>query len=58
MKKSSRPLDVLVNNAGVAFLVPFETVSEAQFQQSFALNVTAVFFLTQGLLQHLAAPHR
>nr|WP_292459315.1 hypothetical protein [Mesorhizobium sp.] len=33
-------------------------VSEAQFQQSFALNVTAVFFLTQGLLQHLAAPHR
>ncbi|RVA32270.1 SDR family oxidoreductase, partial [Mesorhizobium sp. M7A.F.Ca.US.001.01.1.1] len=36
-------------------LVPFETVSEAQFQQSFALNVTAVFFLTQGLLPHLAA---
>ncbi|WP_363221979.1 SDR family NAD(P)-dependent oxidoreductase [Mesorhizobium sp.] len=25
VKKSSRPLDVLVNNAGVAFLVPFET---------------------------------
>ncbi|MER8727378.1 SDR family oxidoreductase [Mesorhizobium sp. M1027] len=48
------PLDILVNNAGVAFLVPFETVSQDQFQQSFALNVTAVFFLTQRLLPHLA----
>ena len=48
-------LDVLVNNAGVAYLVPFDTVSEEQFQNSFALNVTAVFFLTQKLLPHLAA---
>jgi NAD(P)-dependent dehydrogenase (short-subunit alcohol dehydrogenase family) len=55
VKKSGLPLDILVNNAGVAFLVPFETVSEDQFQQSFALNVTAVFFLTQRLLPHLAA---
>ncbi|MFD2051642.1 SDR family NAD(P)-dependent oxidoreductase [Mesorhizobium calcicola] len=55
VKKSGQPLDVLVNNAGVAFLVPFETVSEEQFQQSFAINVTAVFFLSQGLLPHLPA---
>lgn len=52
--KRGPPLDILVNNAGVAFLAPFETVSEDQFQQSFALNVTAVFFLTQRLLPHLA----
>ena len=50
-----KPLDVLVNNAGVAYLVPFETVSEEQYQNSFALNVTAVFFLTQKLLPHLAS---
>lgn len=55
VKETGRPLDVLVNNAGVAYLVPFETVSEAQFQHSFALNVTAAFFLTQGLLQHFGA---
>jgi NAD(P)-dependent dehydrogenase (short-subunit alcohol dehydrogenase family) len=54
VERSGRPLDILVNNAGVAFLVPFETVSEEQFQQSFALNVTAVFFLTQKLLPFLA----
>jgi NAD(P)-dependent dehydrogenase (short-subunit alcohol dehydrogenase family) len=55
VKESGRPLDILVNNAGVAFLVPFETVTEDQFQRSFALNVTAVFFLTQGLLPYLSA---
>ncbi len=49
-----QPLDVLVNNAGVAYLVPFETVSPEQYAHSFALNVTAVFFLTQKLLPHLA----
>ncbi|TPM19582.1 SDR family oxidoreductase [Mesorhizobium sp. B2-3-6] len=53
VKESGRPLDILVNNAGVAYLVPFETVSIDQFQQSFALNVAATFFLTQGLLPHL-----
>jgi len=53
VKSADRTLDILVNNAGVAFLVPFESVTEAQFQQSFALNVTAVFFLTQKLLPHL-----
>lgn len=52
---SGKPLDVLVNNAGVAYLVPFETVSEEQYRNSFALNVTAVFFLTQKLLPHLGS---
>ena len=53
--QTGRPLDILVNNAGVAYLVPFETVSAEQFQHSFALNVTAAFFLTQRLLPHLRA---
>ncbi|WP_352760438.1 SDR family oxidoreductase [Mesorhizobium sp. M0847] len=38
-----------------SYLVPFETVTEHLFQQSFALNVTAAFFLTQRLLPHLGA---
>lgn len=54
-KACGQPLDILVNNAGVAFLVPFETVTEDQFQQSFALNVTAAFFLTQRLLPQFGA---
>ncbi|MGX5843140.1 SDR family NAD(P)-dependent oxidoreductase [Mesorhizobium sp. ArgA1] len=55
VQQSERPLDILVNNAGVAYLVSFETVTEDQFQQSFALNVTAAFFLTQRLLPHFGA---
>ncbi|MBN9218441.1 MAG: SDR family oxidoreductase [Mesorhizobium sp.] len=55
VKRSGRPLDVLVNNAGVAYLVPFDSVDQAQFQHSFALNVTAAFFLTQGVLPHFGA---
>jgi NAD(P)-dependent dehydrogenase (short-subunit alcohol dehydrogenase family) len=55
VKQSDRPLDILVNNAGVAYLVPFERVSAEQFQNSFALNVTAAFFVTQRLLPHLSA---
>ncbi|WP_192251394.1 SDR family NAD(P)-dependent oxidoreductase [Mesorhizobium caraganae] len=53
--KATGPLDILVNNAGVAYLVPFETVTADQFQQSFALNVTAAFFLTQRLLPQFGA---
>ena len=54
VKGSGRALDILVNNAGVALLVPFDSVTAEQYQQSFALNVTAVFFLTQRLLPLLA----
>ena len=54
VKGSGRTLDILVNNAGVALLVPFDSVTAEQYQQSFALNVTAVFFLTQRLLPLLA----
>lgn len=53
--QSGRPLDILVNNAGVAYFVPFEAIGAEQFQHSFALNVTAAFFLTQRLLPHLGA---
>jgi len=53
--RASGPLDILVNNAGMAVLVPFEDVSPEQYERSFALNVTAVFFLTQRLLPHLRA---
>jgi NAD(P)-dependent dehydrogenase (short-subunit alcohol dehydrogenase family) len=55
VQRTGRRLDILVNNAGVAHLAPFETVSPEQFQYSLALNVTAPFFLTQGLLPHFAA---
>jgi short-subunit dehydrogenase len=43
----SEPLDVLVNNAGIAVVKPFDKVSLAEWQQTLAVNVTAPFLLTQ-----------
>jgi short-subunit dehydrogenase len=43
----SEPLDVLVNNAGIAVVKPFDQVSLAEWQQTLAVNVTAPFLLTQ-----------
>lgn len=43
-------LDVLVNNAGVAELAPFEAQGIESFDRQFAINVRAPYFLTQELL--------
>jgi NAD(P)-dependent dehydrogenase (short-subunit alcohol dehydrogenase family) len=56
IEELGKPLDVVVNNAAVALFLPFEAVTSDQFQHSFALNVTAVYFLTQRLLPHLTQP--
>ena len=46
--------DVLVNNAGAGIHAPFETTTEAQFEELFRIHVKAPFFLTQALLPLLA----
>lgn len=51
-----RPVDVLVNSAGVANFTPFEKVRPEDLQASFALNVGAGYFVTQALLPLFATP--
>jgi len=46
-------LDVLVNNAGITMTLPFEEVTDDQFDVLYAVNVAAPFFLTQALLPAL-----
>lgn len=43
-------LDVLINNAGITMNLPFEEVTQAQFDTLYHVNVRAQFFLTQALL--------
>jgi len=43
----SAPLNVLVNNAGVAIVKPFCEITEIEWQQTLGVNVTAPFLLTQ-----------
>ena len=45
----SDPLDVLINNAGIAVVMPLESVSIDEWEKTLAVNVTAPFILTQGL---------
>ena len=46
----SEPLDVLVNNAGIAVVKPLEEVTLEDWQTTLAVNVTAPFLLTKQLL--------
>jgi short-subunit dehydrogenase len=49
------PLDVLINNAGVAVVKPFADVSLDEWQRTLAINVTAPFILTQKLAPAMTA---
>jgi NAD(P)-dependent dehydrogenase (short-subunit alcohol dehydrogenase family) len=48
-----QPLDILVNNAGILDLTPFEAVTQAAFDKSYAVNVRAPFFVTQTAVPRL-----
>ena len=49
-----RPLDILINNAGVALLGPSNAASEAEFDETFALNVKIPFFPVASLAPAMA----
>jgi NAD(P)-dependent dehydrogenase (short-subunit alcohol dehydrogenase family) len=42
-----RPLDLLVNNAGIAIVKPFAEITPVEWEQTLGVNVTAPFLLTQ-----------
>ncbi|TWT22420.1 pteridine reductase [Luteimonas marina] len=48
-------LDALVNNAAAFFPTPFGTVTPAQWDELFAVNLRAPFFLSQAAAPHLKA---
>src|SRR4051812_12066675 len=41
------PLDVLINNAGIAVVKPFAEITEVEWDQTVGVNVTAPFMLIQ-----------
>ena len=47
-------LDILVNNAATTFSKPIAEVSEAEFDQIYALNVKGTFFACQFACRHMA----
>ena len=49
----TEPLDVLVHNAGIAVVKPYDEVSLEEWLATFAVNVTAPFILTQRLASQM-----
>src|SRR5438270_13346033 len=41
------PIDLLVNNAGVAVVKPFTEITTIEWEQTVGVNITAHFMLTQ-----------
>jgi NAD(P)-dependent dehydrogenase (short-subunit alcohol dehydrogenase family) len=47
------PIDLLVNNAGVAVVKPFTEITTIEWEQTLGVNITAPFMLTQHLAPHM-----
>jgi NAD(P)-dependent dehydrogenase (short-subunit alcohol dehydrogenase family) len=47
------PIQILVNNAGVSSFAPFLTLSEAEFDRIYAINVKGVFNLCKAVLPRM-----
>ena len=47
-------VDILINNAGVAVLGPSDAATEAEFDETFAVNVKVPFFLVAALAPAMA----
>ncbi|SEL77871.1 SDR family NAD(P)-dependent oxidoreductase [Nonomuraea pusilla] len=52
---AERPVDVLVNNAGIARLEHFNEITVAGWREIMAVNLDAVFFLSQRVAEHMIA---
>jgi 3-oxoacyl-[acyl-carrier protein] reductase len=49
------PIDILVNNAGIALIRGIDDLTEADFDQTIAVNLKSVFLCTQAVLPHMRA---
>ena len=49
------PIDILINNAGIAITRGIDDLSEADFDQTLAINLKSVFLCTQAVLPMMRA---
>jgi len=49
------PIDILVNNAGIALIRGIDDLTEADFDQTIAVNLKSAFLCTQVVLPHMRA---
>ena len=49
-----RPINILINNAGVAYETPFLNISESEWKQVLDINLTGMFFVAQAVCRLMA----
>ncbi len=52
--ESRQPVDVLVNNAGIAFETPFLNIEEAEWKKIMDVNLTGFFYVSQAVCRYMA----
>ena len=50
-----QPIDILINNAGIAYETPFLYIEEKEWKQILDINLTGMFFVAQTVCRLMAA---
>ena len=50
-----QPIDILINNAGIASETPFLQIEETEWRQIIDINLTGMFFVAQAVCQKMAS---
>jgi 3-oxoacyl-[acyl-carrier protein] reductase len=53
-----QPIDVLINNAGIARETPFVDISEEEWRQIIDVNLTGMFFMSQAVCRRMLPRRR
>lgn len=52
--ESIQPIDILINNAGIAFETPFLNIEAAEWKQIIDINLTGMFYVAQAVCRQMA----
>jgi 3-oxoacyl-[acyl-carrier protein] reductase len=55
VEASLGPVDILINNAGIALIRGIDDLTEADFDETIAVNLKSAFLCTQAVLPHMRA---
>jgi 3-oxoacyl-[acyl-carrier protein] reductase len=56
--EQQQPIDILINNAGIAFETPFLQITEKEWRQILDINLTGMFFVSQAVCKKMALRKR
>ena len=49
-----QPIDILINNAGIAAETPFLDIEEAEWNNILSVNITGMFYVSQAVCKYMA----